>query len=62
MEDFSTMFTACRTKLINDTIAQWIYENSGKEVQITNMGAGVDTRAYWLDCLKNAARYVEVDQ
>lgn len=25
------------------------------------MGAGVDTRAFWVECLKKAERYVEVD-
>ena len=30
-------------------------------MQVTNMGAGVDTRAYWLDSLAKIERYVEVD-
>jgi O-methyltransferase involved in polyketide biosynthesis len=55
------IWTAVRTKFINDTITDWVNANEGKKVQVTNMGCGVDTRAFWLDSLKNAERYVEVD-
>jgi len=30
-------------------------------MQVTNLGCGVDTRPFWLDCLKKVERYVEVD-
>ena len=31
------------------------------KVQVTNLGAGVDTRAFWFEPLAKAERYVEVD-
>ena len=30
-------------------------------MQVTNLGAGVDTRAFWLESLRKVERYVEVD-
>mmetsp|Transcript_20340 Transcript_20340/g.25145 ORF Transcript_20340/g.25145 Transcript_20340/m.25145 type:complete len:311 (+) Transcript_20340:211-1143(+) len=67
---FHRMWTAVRTKFINDTIAAWIdslfpEEINGGETtgaaQVTNLGAGVDTRAFWLECLTRCERYVEID-
>ena len=56
-------YTACRTKLINDHIDKWVAttEAAGSKMQVTNLGCGVDTRAYWLDSLQKVERYVEVD-
>ena len=56
-------YTATRTKLINDHIDKWVAqrEEAGTKMQVTNLGCGVDTRAFWLDSLAKAERYVEVD-
>lgn len=61
MENFHMTWTATRTRFVNDTITEWLIENSGQKVQITNLGAGVDSRAFWLDSLRQADKYVEVD-
>ena len=55
--------TAARTKLINDELERWIttMKAGGTKVQVTNLGCGQDTRAFWVDVLANAERYVEVD-
>lgn len=55
------IWSAVRTKYINDTIADWLTAKQGAKAQVTNLGAGVDTRAFWLDCLKSSEKYVEVD-
>ena len=61
VDNFHMIWTPVRTKYINDTIADWITAKQGAKVQVTNLGAGVDTRAFWLDCLKSSEKYVEVD-
>lgn len=53
-------YTAARTKLINDHIEQWLASTEGNK-QVLNMGAGVDTRVFWQEALKNATTYIEVD-
>jgi len=57
------MYTAARTKLINDYLAEWIAKYADCELgcQVVNLGAGLDTRQYWLECLKKAKVYWEVD-
>ena len=58
------MYTAARTKLINDQVDQWLEDittNSIEKCQVLNLGAGVDTRVYWLGSLKKATAYWEVD-
>lgn len=52
------LYTAARTQLINDRVGQWLEEHSG---QVVNLGAGLDTRVYWLDSLKKATAYWEID-
>jgi O-methyltransferase involved in polyketide biosynthesis len=53
------MYTAARTKLINDQVDQWL-DNTTQKYQVLNLGAGVDTRVYWLESLKKATVYWEV--
>ena len=62
-EDVHVCFTPARTKLINDHLEKWINETASgtTKVQVTNLGAGVDTRAFWLEPLSKVERYVEVD-
>ena len=61
--DIHMISTPCRTKLINDNLDKWVEATaaSGQKMQVTNLGAGVDTRAFWLDSLAKVERYVEVD-
>ena len=59
--DFHRIWSAVRTKYINDTISRWLQQHSRRSCQVTNLGCGVDTRAFWLDCLSHCSRYVEVD-
>lgn len=55
-------YTAARTKLINDELERWIDQKAGSDkLQVVNLGAGVDTRAFWVDALKKVESYVEVD-
>jgi methyltransferase (TIGR00027 family) len=58
------MYTAARTKLINDQLDHWLLndntkrkDNDSKErynQQVVNLGAGMDTRPYWLESLKSS--------
>ena len=65
-------YTAARTKFINDVIDKWIMEqNSYQEqekqqqqnIRIVNLGAGFDTRVYWLDSLRQYKNlsYFDID-
>lgn len=56
-------FAGARTKFINDKYAAWIEKmKSHEKLQILNLGAGVDTRAFWDQGLYNKAiTYLEVD-
>mmetsp|Transcript_57587 Transcript_57587/g.128426 ORF Transcript_57587/g.128426 Transcript_57587/m.128426 type:complete len:316 (+) Transcript_57587:71-1018(+) len=56
-------YSAARTCLINDHLTLWLEGHTDTErlKQVVNLGAGLDTRAFWLEALKNADLYVEVD-
>lgn len=54
------MYTAARTRLINDHIEKWMNDVKGNK-QVVNVGAGVDTRPFWLSCLSQAKSYWEID-
>jgi len=53
-------YHAARTKLISDRITAWVAATEGKK-QVLNLGAGMDTRAFWDESLKGIDAYVEVD-
>lgn len=53
-------WTAVRTRLINDYVTKWLDSTKGKK-QVLNLGAGLDTRAFWFESLKSADCYIEVD-
>lgn len=55
------LYTAARTKLINDQVDQWVNDTTKTDRQVVNLGAGLDTRVYWLESLKEANSYWEVD-
>ena len=60
------MYTAARTKLINDNVENWLeldnaQSNDEWECQIVNLGAGLDTRPYWMESLKKCKFYWEID-
>ena len=55
------IWTKCRTLFINNRIESWISKIKGKK-QVLNLGAGLDGRAFWLDCLKNIETFIEVDE
>jgi len=46
--EFHKMWTAVRTKFIDDRLKA--HAATGEFTQLVNLGAGVDTRAYRLDC------------
>jgi methyltransferase (TIGR00027 family) len=48
--EFHKMWTAVRTKFIDDHVTS--FAASGKFQQLVNLGAGMDTRAYRLECYK----------
>lgn len=48
--EFHKMWTAVRTKFIDDNVTA--LANSGKFQQLVNLGAGMDTRAYRLEAYK----------
>lgn len=55
--EFHQMWTAVRTKFIDDALAK-----SSKDVnQFVNLGAGLDTRSFRLDCFKDLKAAFEVD-
>ena len=54
------MYTAARTRLINDHIEKWMIAVGGNK-QVVNLGAGVDTRPFWQSCLAQAKSYWEID-
>ena len=56
-------YSAARTMLINDKCGTWIEKmKTFESLQVLNLGAGVDTRAFWSEVLKNKAiTYLEVD-
>jgi O-methyltransferase involved in polyketide biosynthesis len=69
-----TAYHAARVKLISVELEKWLAggdggcavpatndENSKKIQQVINVGAGVDTRAFWDTSLRNASLYVEID-
>jgi methyltransferase (TIGR00027 family) len=60
-ENLHIGYTAARTRLINDNLNSWIEKKDGIKVQCVNLGAGGDTRAFWLDSLKKVQSYIEVD-
>lgn len=55
------LYTAARTKLINDQVDQWVKDTAKADCQVLNLGAGIDTRVYWLESLKKTNSYWEVD-
>ena len=59
------MYTAARTKLINNHIEAWLSVKDNPtnlpQSQLVNVGAGMDTRVYWLEALRQATTYHEVD-
>ena len=61
--DIHRRFTAARTKLVNDHMTDWIKAmvEKGEKVQVACLGAGMDTRAFWVASLSDVERYVEVD-
>ena len=62
-KDIHIRYTAARTHLINQHMTAWVTKmvEKGQKVQIASLGAGMDTRAYWVEGLKQVERYVEVD-
>jgi len=57
--EFHKTWTAVRTKFIDDRVAQCAA--GGSLVQLINLGAGCDTRAYRLECCKAFTGSFEVD-
>mmetsp|Transcript_28464 Transcript_28464/g.59424 ORF Transcript_28464/g.59424 Transcript_28464/m.59424 type:complete len:328 (+) Transcript_28464:1-984(+) len=53
------MYTAARTKLVNNQIDVWL--SAVEAGQVLNLGSGLDTRPYWLGCLEKAKSYWEID-
>uniref|UniRef100_A0A7S4QLU3 Uncharacterized protein n=1 Tax=Alexandrium monilatum TaxID=311494 RepID=A0A7S4QLU3_9DINO len=51
--EFHKMWTAVRTRFIDDRIAE--HAATGRFPQLVNLGAGLDTRAYRLECYKSFA-------
>ena len=58
---FHKTWTVVRTKFIDDQIEEYIKGGKGTLTQMVNLGAGVDTRAYRLECYKNFTNVFEVD-
>lgn len=59
--EFHKTWTVVRTKFIDDKIGALINEAHDAPLQFVNLGAGLDTRALRLDCLKDAQGSWEVD-
>ena len=61
--DIHIRYTAARTKLINDHLTSWVTKMAaeGKKCQVACLGAGMDTRAFFMECLAKVQKYTEVD-
>jgi methyltransferase (TIGR00027 family) len=55
--EFHKMWTAVRTKFIDDQLSKATADIS----QLVNVGAGLDTRSFRLDCYRNLKSVFEVD-
>mmetsp|Transcript_11657 Transcript_11657/g.17119 ORF Transcript_11657/g.17119 Transcript_11657/m.17119 type:complete len:317 (-) Transcript_11657:335-1285(-) len=53
------LYHAARTKLISVHIEKWLKNHP--QCQVVNLGAGMDTRPFWDECLKDSNLYIEVD-
>ena len=62
-EDIHVRYTAARTKLINDHLNSWVTKmaTEGKKCQVACLGAGMDTRAFFMESLAKVEKYTEVD-
>ena len=56
-------YTAARTCLINDHLSKWLDKQKDSKLtkQILDLGAGLDTRPFWLQSLASADVFIEVD-
>merc|ERR1719419_992502 len=55
-------YTAARTRLISDRVKEFLDSSAEADSpQVLNLGAGLDTRAFWDDGLKGCSLYLEVD-
>ena len=59
--EFHKTWTVVRTKFIDDQIEEYIEGGKDTLRQMINLGAGVDTRAYRLECYKKFTNVFEVD-
>lgn len=61
--EFHRTWTVVRTKFIDDTMEEIVASTSADDsvVQFVNLGAGLDTRCYRLECLSQVARAYEID-
>lgn len=56
------MYTAARTRLVNEKVDRWMEEHADEKCQVLNLGVGMDTRVYWLQSLKHSkCTYWEID-
>ena len=61
--DIHVRYTAARTKLVNDHLTTWVTKmaGEGKKCQVACLGAGMDTRAFFIESLTKVEKYIEVD-
>jgi len=59
--EFHKQWTVVRTKFIDDHLERIIKEVKPKELQLVNLGAGLDTRAFRLDSASKLLVVYEVD-
>ena len=61
--DIHVRYTAARTKLVNDHLTAWVTKMAveGKKCQVACLGAGMDTRAFFIESLAKVEKYTEVD-
>ena len=59
--DFHKQWTVVRIKFIDDAIKHLIVNKGDKELQLLNLGAGLDTRVFQLQCLSLLSWATEVD-
>merc|ERR1711908_184221 len=59
--DWHRCWMAVRTKAIDDSIMDFAKSIGNAKFQMVNLGAGLDTRAFRLECLASCSVCFEVD-
>lgn len=60
-EEYHVVWTAVRTKYIDDKLTAFANQWAGTGFQFVDIGSGLDTRTFRLDCLRKCSATFEID-